>query len=119
MKNSYSRLSDQNTYGGYTWMFKFDPVYHIFIHSDNSSADNFVVEFKEWGFLKYKKPHFSFISNKGLVQVLELAFEKAMNFMDNVPKYRVDRTVCHNNVNFYTGQLLHSNDPITKDTIFG
>lgn len=113
---SFSRYTDKNKYGGYTWMIKFESVFHIFI---NSNPDNsFVVDLKEWGFIRYKKTLFSFVSNQGLINTVEEAYEKTITHINQNTKYRIDENIAYNNMNEIVRQFLHSNDSITKKTIF-
>ena len=114
--NSFSRYSDKNKYGGYTWMFKFENVFHIFIHSDSNNS--FVVDLKEWGFIRYRKTHFSFVSNSGLINTIEQAYERTILHLNKNSKFQIDRIIAYNNMNYMIGQFLDSNDPITKSKLF-
>jgi hypothetical protein len=114
--SNFSRYSDKNKYGGYTWMFKFESVFHIFIHSTPDGS--FVVDFKEWGFIRYKKTHFSFVSNKSMIDTIEEAYEKTTSHLNLNTKYQIDENIAYNNMNNMVGEFLNSTDPITKKTIF-
>ncbi len=114
--SSFSRYSDKNKYGGYTWMIKFESVFHIFIHSTPDYS--FVVDLKEWGFISYRKTHFSFVSNRGLINTVEEAYEKTISHLNQNTKYKIDENIAYSNMNYMVGQFLHSTDPITKSIIF-
>ena len=113
--DSFSRYSDKNKYGGYTWMIKFEGIFHIFIHS--TQENTFVVDLKEWGWISYKKTHFSFVSNRGLIKTVENAYEKTISHLNENTKYEIDENIANYIMNDMVGQFLQSSDPITKSTM--
>jgi len=79
-----SKTAQKNNFGGYTWKFKIDSLFHVFMNeTDNGS---FVVEFKEWKFFNYKI-HFSFVTQNDLKGAVVEALNKIYDYLLNSGKY--------------------------------
>lgn len=79
-----SKYSDKNKFNGETWQIKLDSIFHIFVHGTDSNS--YVVELKEWKWIKYKVL-FSFVSTNPLDIVFVEAFDKAYDFFQRSDEY--------------------------------
>jgi len=116
MNNSFDRYSDKNRYGGYTWVFQLGPIYHIFVYS--TMENTFVIDFREWGFFKYRKTHFSFTSKGSLLKVVEEAAYRSIEFLENNSKYQTDKMMYYNKMKSMITQLESSKDSVTQSYIY-